>query len=179
MILSINYHYSCIRDEDTELQLHKSDLLQDKQLKIKRKTLACFSSIPRYFNFTKTQTNTTQENLDTNTDDASKILDVISWLAITFTRKWGGPSLSGSIQAATYPRLSKCWWVEDEGGVVVMKKITERVRNSYPRLYFHCSHEKLFSRIVSILTSIFMDCILWTWSCANSRDKGKTLSHGG
>ena len=69
--------------------------------------------------------------------DASKILDVISWLAITFTRKWGGPSLSGSIQAATYPRLSKCWWVEDEGGVVVMKKITERVRNSHPRLYFH------------------------------------------
>ena len=98
--------------------------------------------------------------------DASKILDVISWLAITFTRKWGGPSLSGSIQAATYPRLSKCWWVEDEGGVVVMKKITERVRNSYPRLYFHCSHEKLFSRIVSILTSIFMDCILCAWSCA-------------
>ena len=42
--------------------------------------------------------------------DASKILDVISWLAITFTRKWGGPSLSGSIQAATFPRLSKCWW---------------------------------------------------------------------
>ena len=84
------------------------------------------------------QTNTTQENLlDTNTDDASKILDVISWLAITFTRKWGGPSLSGSIQAATYQRLSKCWWVEDEGGVVVMKKITERVRNSHPRLYFH------------------------------------------
>ena len=58
---------------------------------------------------THKQTNT-QANLDTNTDDASKILDVISWLAITFTRKWGGPSLSGSIQAATYPRLSKCWW---------------------------------------------------------------------
>ena len=77
MILSINYHYSRFRDEDTELQLQKSDLLQDKQLKIRRKTLTCFSSIPRYFNFTNTQTNT-QANLDTNTDDASKILDVIS-----------------------------------------------------------------------------------------------------
>ena len=57
------------------------------------------------------QTNTTQENLlDTNTDDASKILDVISWMAITFTRKWDGPSFSGSIQAATFPRLSRCCW---------------------------------------------------------------------
>ena len=58
---------------------YRSDLLQDKQLKIRRKRLACFSSIPRYFNFTNTQTNTTQENLlDTNTGDASKILGVIS-----------------------------------------------------------------------------------------------------
>ena len=60
---------------------------------------------------THKQTNTTQANLlDTNTGDASKILDVISWPAITFTRKWGGPNLCGSIQAATFPRLSRCWW---------------------------------------------------------------------
>ena len=60
---------------------------------------------------THTQTNTNQENLlDTNTDDASKIFNVISWLAITFTKKWSGPSLSGSIQAVTFQRLSKCWW---------------------------------------------------------------------
>ena len=60
---------------------------------------------------THKQTNTTQANLlDTNTVDASKILDVISWPAITFTRKWGGPNLCGSIQAATFPRLSRCWW---------------------------------------------------------------------
>ena len=60
---------------------------------------------------THTQTNTNQENLlDTNTDDASKIFNVISWLAITFTKKWSGPSLSGSIQAVMFQRLSKCWW---------------------------------------------------------------------
>ena len=29
---------------------------------------------------------------------------------IILARISGGPSLSGSIQAATYPRLSKCWW---------------------------------------------------------------------
>ena len=44
--------------------------------------------------------------------------------------------------------------VEEEGEIVVTKKITARVRNSHPRLYFHCSHEELFSRIASILTSI-------------------------
>ena len=60
---------------------------------------------------THKQTNTNQEYLlDTNKDDAAKIFDVISWLAITFTKKWGGPSLSGSIQAATFPRLSRCCW---------------------------------------------------------------------
>ena len=113
------------------------------------------------------QTNTTQENLlDTNTDDASKILDVISWLAITFTRKWGGPSLSGSIQAATFPRLSKCCWVEDEGWDVETKKIAARIMNSHPKLYSHYSHGELFSCTVSILISIFMDCILCVWNCA-------------
>ena len=86
-----------------------------------------------------------------------------------------------SLAASRQPRTQgsqSAGGVEDEGEVVMMKKITERVRNSHPRLYFHCSHEEIFSRIVSILTSIFMDCILWAWSCANSRDKGKTWSHG-
>ena len=49
--------------------------------------------------------------------------------------------------------------VEDEGEDVLTKKITARVRNSHPRLYFHCSHEELFSRIVPSLLQY-----LWTVS---------------
>ena len=49
--------------------------------------------------------------------------------------------------------------VEEEGEIVVTKKITARVRNSHPRLYFHCSHEELFSCIVPSLLQY-----LWTVS---------------
>ena len=48
-ILSINYHYSFFRDEDTELQLWKNNFLEDKQLKIRRKTFGCLSSVTRHF----------------------------------------------------------------------------------------------------------------------------------
>ena len=128
---------------------------------------------------THKQTNTNQENLlDTNTDDASKIFNVISWLAITFTKKWSGPSLSGSIQAVTFQRLSKCWWggggrwgCSDKENYSKSQEFTSQALlslQSWGAFLLHCS----------ILTSIFMDCILWAWSCANSRDKGKTCCHG-
>ena len=39
-ILSLKY-YSFYRGEDTELQLQKSDLMEEKQLNIREKTLAC------------------------------------------------------------------------------------------------------------------------------------------
>ena len=116
---------------------------------------------------THKQTNTTQANLlDTNTDDASKILDVISWLAITFTRKWGGPSFSGSIQAAMFPRLSRCCWHGRWRWGCIDKKDYNKSQEFTSRLFFSCSHEELFSCIISILTSILMDCILCAWSCA-------------
>ena len=77
-------------------------------MKIRRKTLTCFSSVPRCFSFTSTQTSTTHAKLfDINTDDASKILDITSWVHIIFTRIGGGPSLSNNIRAATF-QASSC-----------------------------------------------------------------------
>ena len=55
-ILSINYHYSFFRDEDTELQLWKNNFLEDKQLKIRRKAFGCLSSVTRHFKITNKQT---------------------------------------------------------------------------------------------------------------------------
>ena len=81
----------------------------------------------------------------------------------------GNEVVPASVAASRLPRSQGsqgAGGVEDEGEDVVTKKITARVRNSHPRLYFHCSYEVLFSRIVSILTSIFVDCILCAWSCA-------------
>ena len=128
---------------------------------------------------THTQTNTNQENLlDTNTDDASKIFNVISWLAITFIRKWSGPSLSGSIQAAMFQRLSKCWWggggrwdCSDKEDYSKSQEFTSQALlslQSWGAFLPHCFHP--YFNIT--------DSILWAWSCANSRDKGKTCCHG-
>ena len=81
----------------------------------------------------------------------------------------GNEVVPASVAASRLPRSQGsqgAGGVEDEGEDVVTKKITARVRNSHPRLYFHCSYEMLFSHIVSTLTSIFVDCILCAWSCA-------------
>ena len=116
---------------------------------------------------THKQTNTTQANLlDTNTGDASSFW---MWFHDWQSHLQGNEVVPASVAASRLPRSQGsqgAGGVEDEGEDVVTKKITARVRNSHPRLYFHCSHEELFSHIVSILTSIFTDCILWVWSCA-------------
>ena len=80
----------------------------------------------------------------------------------------GNEVVPASLAASRQPRTqgsSGAVGMEDEGEDVLTKKITTRVRNSHPMLYSHCSHKELFSCTVSILTSIFMDCILYAWSC--------------
>ena len=124
--------------------------------------------------------NTTQENLfGINTDDASKILGMTSWMShhICKNIRWSQPLWQHP--GSHIPKALEVlvgggwrWGCSDEEDYRKSQEFTSQALLSL-------SHEKLFSRIVSILTSIFMDCILWTWSCANSRDKGKTLSHGG
>ena len=163
-MLSINYHYSRIRDEDTELQLQKSDLLQDKQLKIRRKTLVCFSSIPRYFNFTNTQTNI-QANLDTTWCIKDFGCDFMTGNHIYKEMRWSqllwqhpGSHVPKTLKVLVGWRIKlRMYW---------RRRLQQESRIHIPRLFFSCSHEELFSRIVSILTSIFMDCILCAWSCA-------------
>ena len=81
----------------------------------------------------------------------------------------GNEVVPASLAASRQPRSQGSQGavgMEDEGEDVLTKNITTRVRNSHPRLFFSCSHEELFSCIISILTSILMDCILCAWSCA-------------
>ena len=89
-----------------------------------------------------------------------------------YQEKEAGPSSCGygkraRVQALRFWKVLEVMvGVEDEGEDAVTEKITARIRNSDFRLHVHSRMEELFSRIVSICTLIFMDCILCAWSCA-------------
>ena len=115
---------------------------------------------------TNKHTHTTQANLfGINTDDASEIWGMTSWMSYLQEYQVVPASLAASRQPRSQGSQS-AGGMEDEGEVAVTEKITARIRNSDFRLHGHSRMEELFSRIVSICTLIFMDCILCAWSCA-------------
>ena len=99
--------------------------------------------------------------------DASKILDMTSWVSHHVRnnrrqsqRLWQHPGgqIPKAIEVLVGWRIKlRMYW---------RRRLQQESRIHIPRLFFSCSHEELFSRIVSIPTSIFMDCILCAWSCA-------------
>lgn len=107
-----------------------SDFLEDKQMKIRRKILACFSCVFRYFNFNNTQTNEHNPCISIwyYTDDTSKVLDITSWVHIIFTNRGGQPLWQ--LQSSHVPE-TQCWWVED-GGEDTVRKMTTAESNSHP-----------------------------------------------
>ena len=146
-------------------------------MKTRRKILACFSCVFRYFNFNNT-------NKWTQPMHIYLILhrwcikgighNFMSSHHIYENKRWS--SLSGSIQAATFPRLSKCWWVEDGGEDTVRKMTTAESGIHTPGSTFTASRGVFSPALFPSLNICGLSYV--PGSVQSSMDKGKSCSHG-
>lgn len=156
-------------------QLWKSDFLEDKQMKPGGRYL------PVFHVFSDISISTTQTNEHNPcisiwyyTDDASKVLDITSWVHIIFTRIRGGPASLAAFRQPRSPRLSKCWWVEDGGEDTVRKMTTAESGIFTPQALLSLPHEEFFPPALFPSLNICGPSYV-PGSVQSSMDKGEVL----